>query len=109
MGECPGEPGRAAGSALLVPATEPLSHATALLQVNRRRRVVLGPRGLHGHSCPQSALPLRGAGLGVSFQARRLCFKEAVVLESLLRFSARLYQSEPQFPHLASEGFRVVL
>lgn len=66
MVECPGEPGRAAGSALPVAATDPLPHATAFLQVNRRRRVLLGSRRLHGHSRPQSVLPLRRAGLGLA-------------------------------------------
>lgn len=66
MGECPGEPRRAAGSALLAAAAEPLPHATAFLQVNRRRRVQLGPRRLHGHSRRQSVLTLRRAGLGVA-------------------------------------------
>lgn len=66
MLECPGEPGGAAGSALLVAATDPLPHAAAFLQVNRRQRVLLGPGRLHGHSRPQSVLPLRRAELGLA-------------------------------------------
>lgn len=52
------------GSALLVASTEPLPHASAFLQVNRRRRDVLGPGRLHGHSHPQTVLLLQWAGLG---------------------------------------------
>lgn len=47
-----------------------LPYATAFLQVNRRRRVVLGPRRLHGHSHPQTVLPLRRAGLGLDSRCK---------------------------------------
>lgn len=45
-----------------------LPYATAFLQVNRRRRVVLGPRRLHGHSSsggPAITEGWAGAGLEV--------------------------------------------
>lgn len=115
MVECPEGPGRAAGSALLAAVAEPLPHATAFLQVNRRRRVLLGPRRLHGHSRPQSVFTLRRAGLGLASGCKHCpsrlggCALGGTSLGVVLRLSASHFRAGPQFPHLISEGFRLAL
>lgn len=88
MSSLESRPGR--GSALRVAATEPLPHATAFLQVNRRRRrVALGPRRLHGHS--RSVGPAIAEGWAGADRGCKQCpsrpsgcaFRAALIWESL--------------------------
>ena len=119
MVECPGELGRAAGSALLVAAAEPLPHAAAFLHPGKQAAArPAGPGRLHGHSRPQPLLPLRRAGLGLASGCKQWLPRWAAVLRggtsrgvvlTPRKLFRKLFHVGPQFPHLISEGFGFAL